>query len=413
MVQFETDHYGLTGRSGLVEEVRDNGWRQTSGNWITTLEEMSAARTQWRELETYSGGSLKYFQSFDWCYNWCRQFSAPVENSTKPQIRIYTLRKNGRLAMIWPMMRVQDRCNIKKLVFIGEPLTQYGNILADRKLITTQDIVDAWEQIVGTSDVDVVALNNFPAKSVLGNCPSIETSARVQSPTSIMDLSGFADFEALNASLSSSTRRNRNKRRNKFAGLGDVTQIDVAGGLPGYKKLVDQALDWKQLWLTETGRTSEILRLQQTRRFLKSLEEGAVALALTIDGKPAAIEIGFLQDLHYYSYIGAFDWELRDYSPGKVQIEEALRWAIDNGIHSYDLLGNPSTYKTHWSNVEIELASHFKALTVKGKLYESVWKPIVRPLIKETFYRIPVGIRKRVLLPLVGRGQGQGQTLEA
>ena len=98
--------------------------------------------------------------------------------------------------------------------------------------------------------------------------------------------------------------------------------------------------------------------------FLASFEAGREALngaclsVLEAGERVAAIEIGFLHARHYYRYLGAFDWDLHDVSPGKVQMEMTVCWLIDNGIATYDLLAHPSAYKDSWSNRIVGLKTY-------------------------------------------------------
>jgi len=370
--------------------------------WVTTLEQMLALESDWRALDAKSTGRMSYFQSFDWCYNWYRQFAAGNAQDAGPRLRIFTLRKNGKVEMIWPMMQVTRYFGVKELVFIGEPLTQYGNILINHDRITPDDIRQCWSEIIRTSQADVIALNNFPAQSVLNACCDEQGSAKVVSATSIMDLSGFTDFASFIASLNKTTRRSRSRRRNRLAKLGRIEQVAIAGGSSAYAALVDQALAWKQTWLKETGRASEILQQRRTRAFLMSLEDRVLAFALELNGRPIAIEIGFLDGAHYYSYLGAFDWSFRAYSPGKVQMEETFRWAINNKVKAYDLLGNPSTYKADWSNIDLALMSRMQPLTVKGVAYARGWTRLIKPMMKRSFYWMSSGQRKALLAIVFG-----------
>ena len=399
---FETIDTSSKGKSWCTAPSAGNSLPPSSRAWITDLNQMKAIEPDWRRLEARSTDSLVYFQSFDWCYKWCQGFIANDGSGSGPQIRIFTFRKNGQIEMIWPLMLVTRRFGIKELVFIGEPLTQYGNILLNPQLITDHDIRTCWQDIFATSDADLAALNNYPAQSALKICRQTGGTAGNVTATSIMDLSRFGSFADFVSSLKKSTRRNRNKRRNKLASLGSLEQVVYRGGTDAYASAVQQALAWKQTWLKETGRKSDILQQQRTSDFLQALTDRAYVFSLQLDGKPIAIEIGFLDGTHYYSYLGAFDWRYANYSPGKIQMEETFRWAIENNVRAYDLLGNPSTYKSDWSNVDLALASHLQPLTAKGSVYARAWTNFVKPRLKRGFYWLSVDHRKRLLTIVSG-----------
>jgi len=117
---------------------------------------------------------------------------------------------------------------------------------------------------------------------------------------------------------------------------------------------------------------------------------------------PVLAPPGFLYHRRFYSYLGSFDWSLRAYSPGKVQMEEMLKWCLDHRVQSYDLLGDPSSFKSDWSNVTAPLMVYRKARTLYGQAYVHLWSDSLRPLLKKVFESMPLWLRSR-LIPLVER----------
>ena len=100
-------------------------------------------------------------------------------------------------------------------------------------------------------------------------------------------------------------------------------------------------------------------------------------------------------------------------SPGKVQMEETFRWAIDNNVKFYDLLGNPSTYKADWSNIDLALASRMRPLTVRGMVYSRLWTTFLKPMVKRTFYWMSTEHRKRLLAVIFGLRTKRAGTVTA
>lgn len=364
---------------------------------FTELEDLKSLEAGWGRLEAKTNDQMSYFQSFDWCYRWCEAFLRDSESRGASTLQVFAGFRGNDLVVLWPMMRVSDQFGLKRLVFIGEPLSQYANILVDYEIVSTQDLDACWAQITRNSNVDVVALNNVPANTLLGQWCVGRKPESVKMQSSVMDLSSFETYDDLLATLSTTTRKYRRKRRSKLSKLGDLSFESVSGGTKQYRDLVDLALDWKKVWLQETGREAQVLCDARARNFLKSLSKDVVVLVLRVDDKPIALEVGFMRGKHFYSYLGAFDWELSSYSPGKVQLEEALKWSIDNGLQAYDLLGNPSTYKTSWSNFDLDLRSCMSAHSFKGYVFANVWFPYVRPALKQFFYGFSGNVRQQIL----------------
>lgn len=388
---------------------------------VESLAEMDRLGGEWQALERRAADSLAYFQSYDWCRTWCAHYAAD-DRGDGPQIRVYTCRVDGRLVMVWPLMQIGDRPTVRKIVALTEPHGQYGNILIDPDIWSAgfaADLVEScWRLLERREKVDAILLDSVPDGAMpkrLG--ASGEVKMGWSGHNSAMDMTGFGGcYEAYRASLKSTTRRARNKRRNRLAAQGTLDYRVHFGGTPEYADLVGIGIAMKREWLERTGRATRALNLPHVPEFLGALsnnadgDKGAVAAALTLDGRPVAVEIGFLYHRRFYSYLGAFDWELRDYSPGKLQLEEALKWCLERGVEVYDLLGDPSTYKFDWCNVTTPLAAYRRANTITGQAYLSVWCDNLRPALKRAFEQMPLGVRAR-LIPMAEKRTQVAQAL--
>jgi len=364
---------------------------------------MDAIAEDWRSLDARAADPLAYFQSFDWCRAWCA-FYAP-QKGEGASIRIFTAWEGERLVLVWPLMLSGEGSPVRRLVGLTEPHGQYGNVLVDPALGAKRDelLAATWRSISSSEKPDAFVLANVPQGALPRSFASAEALSTVEAGViSAMDLRPFAgSYETYRSTLKATTRRARNKRRNKLAGLGTLGYRLDFGGTRPYAELVTLGIAMKRDWLRRTGRGTRALNVPNVDVFLSSLPGseagGALAAALTLDGRPIAIEIGFLHHGRFYSYLGAFDWELRELSPGKVQLEEALRWSIEAGIEVYDLLGDPSSYKVDWCNVTTPLASYNAAASLTGRAYLDIWHDRLRPALKRSFEKMPLALRARLL----------------
>ncbi len=367
---------------------------------LQNVSELTDFKEEWRRLEALSEGQFAYFQSYDWCVSWCRHYlAAPnsLTDSTASGLSVFVAERDGRVVMIWPMLQTETAFRLRLLTFIGDELGQYSSILVDPGAVTGEDVASCWKWILASAQPDVVALDNVPASVRLAAICGEAGITVSSTATAMMDLASFASRECLDASISATTRRNRRKRRNKLAGGRKLALKQVDGGTAEFRDMVRLAFAWKREWLAQTGRFNANISDDRAMRFVADLSEGAVALVLQRDGAPIALEIGFRRGDHYYSYIGAFDWSLRNLSPGKVQMEETLGWLIDNDMRYFDLLGNPSGYKQDWSNVEVGLQTVLHPMTLKGYAYAIGWRQSLKPAMKSAFYALPIGVRLRLL----------------
>lgn len=363
---------------------------------LGTLADIDAIAEDWRGLAQHCADPLGYFQSYDWCRRWIETFSSGHEP------HVVTLWQGDLLVALWPGMIV-DSPGLRRLETLGVPHSQYCGLLLRRGAVTPAEVAEVLGRHMRQSGCDVVVSRAVPQGSalaqVLADEPVVPGTDNV---ASWLDLSAFASAEAYMAQLGKLQKRNRNRRRNHLARLGELQFEVIWPGHPDFAPLVRQCTGMKRRWLDETGRMSVGFSMQGYDDFLARLEgdedalSGACLSVLRAGERVVAMELGFLQRRHYYAYIGGFDWELRDLSPGKVQMECTVGWLIDHGATAYDLLINPADYKASWTSRSVAVSTRARALTWRGRVYASAWMPSVRPALKRLHGQLP-GMVERVV----------------
>ena len=397
-----------------------NGGDQYVLDCLSDIQSMEAIAYEWQYLENNCGEPFIYFQSYDWCHQWCKNYVTSDNTSdllahanySPCALRIYVLRRNSELVMIWPMMiRKLNVAGITAQTFLSDPHGQYSNVICNRSLLPLDVGKTIWNHIREATKADTITLDQYPQSSFLRQMVEgdglVERSKR---HSSILDLKAFASWEEHLASLDAKSRKQRNRRRRKLEKHGEVDYQVFYGGSAQYNELAALALKWKKLWLRNTARRDAVISQALTRKFLCSLSgnqnnvdklpSGAVLGALMLDGKPIAIEIGMCLDGHYYSYLGAFDWQHRPLSPGKIQIEEMQKWAMEVGLKKFDFLGDPAEYKSEWTNSHDALESRNVSTTLRGVLYCVSWKAYLRPVARFLFTKLDADMRSKILIIL-------------
>lgn len=324
-------------------------------------------------------------------------------------LTVLAVRRNRQLAAIFPFAIYRKWNLVDVARVVGAPFCEYANVLLDRSQFGEGELHAVWQSIVRCIDADVIAVDDFPQASALtamiGATRVAPSAARF---SSLIEISRYSDWDDYKSSWSKSARRSRKKRFNKIANAGDLHFQVHDGASPEFCELFEKAQSLKVAWLREAALSESKLSCKRFRKFVCSLPgratepDGAVAAALYLDATPVAIEIGFCRQGHYFSYLGAFDPDYAHYSPGKALIGEVLKWAFQNGIRSYDFLGNPSQYKQDWSNRKIHLVSYRAGLNVLGAFYCLGTDARFRMLFKNVQELIPAGVRK-FLVRLAGQ----------
>nr|WP_276208691.1 GNAT family N-acetyltransferase [Caulobacter sp. 17J65-9] len=83
------------------------------------------------------------------------------------------------------------------------------------------------------------------------------------------------------------------------------------------------------------------------------LAEGWLRLhLLEIDGRPAAAFYGFQVRGRAYAYIGGFDPEFAEASPGALIMRHAIEQAVREGCTSFEFLRGREAYKYAWGAID-------------------------------------------------------------
>lgn len=366
---------------------------------LSRLEDMDEVATEWRELEDRCRDRLTYFQGFDWCRGWVAAF---VDGDCGFRLRIETVWSEGRLLAVWPLM-VKVIGGVRVLQNLGTPHSQYCNLLCDDDHLAEMLMQRLLARIEGNPDCDVAVFHPVPQESSLAFLLKSRPKMHGYGGSSaVLDLSAYTNSDAYRAEGGKLKKRNRNRRRNHLARLGELSFDVIWPDDERFALYVRECAAMKRTWLRETGRASSGFSFEGFEDFLAKLKgqpsdlNGACISVLRAGDKAVAIEVGFLRSGHYYAYIGGFDWSLRNLSPGKVQMEMTVCWLIDNGVKTYDLLSGDGDYKKSWASGAMAVSGYSLPFSWKGRLYSEAWLPVIRPLVKKLYLSVPESMRRMV-----------------
>ncbi len=127
------------------------------------------------------------------------------------------------------------------------------------------------------------------------------------------------------------------------------------------------------------------------------------ATYLEIDGVIAAWLYGFKYNGVAYGYQTGFDPQWGRYAPGQLIFAYGIRTAIEQGLHSYDLLRGGEGYKKHWAcdqctDTNLHVIASERARAKMGQLaaMRQVWqgvKRIIPPAIRAHMRRSALGTK--------------------
>jgi len=371
---------------------------------ITDRGAFEALEDEWNALFDSAAQGRHVFQSFNWLWHWSNHFLRK-RGDLSATLAIVTARRRGKLVMVWPL--VSKRTGpITKLCWMGEPVSQYGDVLVEDGPDTMDLLRGAWNVIRTRTGASVVQLRKVRADSYVARlleevaaCPII----RLVAPH--LDLSEAETFAEYETRFSSKARKNRRSHRRRFEKLGTAALEHHRQG-PIAKYFAGEAIELKRRWLEARGLASPAIADKRTKAFFEDVCEaairpaGAQVLALTSDGTPAAIEISIVAKSHVAIHVIAYDAAFEKTSAGSLLMEDSIRRAYAERCRTFDLLAPGDLYKLQWADKSVEVCDWTKALTPGGLAYANIYLRGIRGYGKQVIAWMPIALRRPLSLAL-------------
>ena len=367
--------------ANLVAEVADS------------LPALHALEAEWRALQRRAGRPSQIFQSFDWCSAWV----GGLGDARCMDLRIVTVRVDGRLALVWPLMRtcVGPFCVLR---WLSDPYSQYGDVLVAADAERESLLAAAWAHIRSLPGIDAIRLRHVRSDAIVASflarhCRPV--GATDSAPC--LDLTAFADEAAYGQRYTKAQRRRRKRIRQELENKGALDFRVLRSG-PEFDALIDRTIAEKRHWLAERGLHSRPLAdpgLADFMRRLAGREDLDVVLSvLTSGSEPVAFEIGLRFGGHHFGYITAHDTRLTDASPARLHMDLSQRRAIADGLAVFDLMVPGDPHKVSWSCHSVDVFDFHAPVTLKGHLYGLAYLEGLRPLARRAYFMAPPAVRR-------------------
>ncbi len=314
---------------------------------------------------------------------------------------VITARDNGRLVMIWPLA-IERVGAIRQLVWMGEPVSQYGDILADTATVDQAAIKSAWEFALSELKPDVVRFRRVRADAVIAplmaGLPSLET---VVNEAPHLDLASATDFAAYEQRYSAKARKNRRRLARRLEEQG-VVKYALLSQQPEAGAAARQAVEMKQSWLRDRGLLSSALSDPRFALFMVDVASavahtGVIVSVLTLNDVPVGIQIGVVAKQRLSLHIIVYDLAYEKSGVGVLHLEHTIAAAFDQGLTAIDLLAPKAEYKMDWADGAIAVIDHAVPVSALGKLYAHVYLGFVRERAKSLVQRLPNRISRHLL----------------
>ena len=210
---------------------------------VSSREAFDALAGEWNELFARAGRGAQAFQAFDWNRHWCNHYLRPRKRQRR-RLAILTGRREGRLVMVWPLVTSRV-AGLLQLSWMGDPVSQYGDILAEESADALELQHAAWAHLLAAIKPDLVWLPRVREDATIA--PLVAELGALVTQRRAAPYARREDAE--NAVPSRNRRRNAAK---SFAKLGDVRFVEETGNAAA-SATGAIAIGWKRGQLLERG----------------------------------------------------------------------------------------------------------------------------------------------------------------
>jgi CelD/BcsL family acetyltransferase involved in cellulose biosynthesis len=360
---------------------------------LRTPAAVQALAPEWRALEARASATATAFQACDLHLAWARHFC-----DAQTELRLVTLRRNGRLVLVWPLA-VQRGLLGGVAAWAGDPIGQYGDVVVEAGPDRDRWIEAAFREIGAWGDVAFLHLCGVRADSAVARWAGKRgRRIGVTQEAPALDHRPFENAEAFVRAGWPQVKRNV-KRIRKLESLGGMKFEMVEPGERA-QALIGAAFGFKRAWLDRQGHFGRAFIDARPEACLTELagdagaRSGLVVSHLSVGGETAAVEIGFRHGGVHYSFMGAFAPGFARHSPGAVATELTIRAGIEAAdVGEYDLLPPADAYKRAWSNRRVKVRDYGFVIGWAG-FAAFLYAARLRPAAKSLYERLPLKLRQ-------------------
>lgn len=314
---------------------------------LRSLRQLEAIRDEWASLWnrcTYATA----FQRPEWLLAWWRHFG-------KWDLWSIALRSNGRLSGLAPLF-IQDRGK-RILSFIGTGITDYMDVLLEEGAEET-----GARELMGFIFRNRAIWDHCHLEQLRDCSPLAKPGEWVHENGFIIESASYAvcpvislpeNAEQFECGLSRSFRMRVRRAIKNAVSLKDGIRFETATRktLPEF---MDALFSLHVKWWQRRNATG-ILSGRGILEFHSEISEKFMEMdmlrlyGMRYGGRLRAVVYAFACRDRIYSYIGGFDPDIEDLSPGTLIIQYAVKEAIREGFREFDFLRGGEKYKYLWS----------------------------------------------------------------
>ena len=344
-----------------------------TGVAILGLPDLAALRGDWDAL---ADRCPEHYLSQTW--GWATTAWHTVAAPRGRTLHILTMRSEGRLVAVWPLVTYRDE-GLRMIRQLGAEGSEYVSPLVEPGPDVGQRMASL-VRAASTLGADVLFLPHVLRGglfSTLLERHRIRAFEYDISPTPWIARRDYREWSDYVATLSPSHRarlRNRRRRLDKQGKLSfgvERSPIDATD--------IDRMLLLKLRWIDQRRVFNGWIGTPEYRAFLLAKTSAASGrddltfFTLRLDGRLIAAQLNAVGPTRVEFMIGVFDEHWTRDSPGEVLMEECVRWAFDNGL-DFDFRIGDEPYKFRWARRDTISSAWRVALSLRGLIALGVWR---------------------------------------
>ncbi|MEZ5849891.1 MAG: GNAT family N-acetyltransferase [Hyphomicrobiaceae bacterium] len=372
---------------------------------VTDIGALSGLAPEWDALVGRAGRPEQVFQSFNWCWHWCRNYIAGNGNTGPNRLAVVTGRICGQLALVMPLV-VRRKTGLKQLIWLGEPVSQYGDVIAAPEAQNLECLTQAWHYCIAETRADVANLRKVREDAVVApllKSLGMRVTATEEAP--FLDLRSASDFASYMAAHPSKGRvKNRRRQLRRLQERGPVT-FDCHAGSQDAAQLASYAILLKRVWLKTQAKVSPALADKRFEAFFRDVcgpgphPVDCKVLSIKSGNEIAAQQIVIDNAGTRFLHVAVYSGKFEKAGAGALLLEHLIESCYAHGVHRLDLLPPRHDYKLDFANGILAVHDHALALTTAGSLYTSGYLGLRRRL-KAGVEAMPAPLRTAVGIAL-------------
>lgn len=340
---------------------------------VTDRASFDALEGEWTELTQKHARPEQVFQTFAWCWHWANHYVS-ADRDGRPRLCIVTGRSEGRLVLIMPLV-TERRVGMTELRWLGEPVSQYFDVVAAPEAQNEATLAAAWQFAVSATRADVANLRKVRADALVsGLLAAIGARVTASEEAPFIPFFRWPCFADYDATLSSKARKNRRRQRRRLEEHGEIIhRIDCE--TEDAASLAAMAIELKREWLRDKDRISLALTDDRFAAFFSDVAHGrgrpvgVKVLSLRAGQDIAALQIAIDHKRSRFLHLAVYRPEFEKCAAGSLLLEDNLAAVQADGIAIFDFLAPRHAYKMEFTDVTVPVYDHALAMSLKGRLW--------------------------------------------